>query len=361
MALLNFTRPGLYATFSDLGDDPLLTDAGSSGVSFDATGGRYGERALQDNTDSTTSYFEMSYANAGGDTGVGGTVILNFSFKVESFNTGRSTMLAMTRSSIFSHNWAIEAFADGSIRIQDATLARVATVARGFIPHEWNHWEIRVTHDNAPNGTFELWSNGVKIVDETGLDTIASAAGPAEKVLFYGFDKSIIGTETGITYGDIVMMDDTGTVLNDVVGDMRFEVALPTGDGTTTAWTRNAGANDYEAIDEAEGAYDDDTSYLESSSVSDDTYHTFPSTLTDVNTVFFAGLVSRVKNDAGSAPLNVQHIVDSGGTVATGTATASLGASYTFVLDAFPEDPNASAAWTKTTLDAAEFGIRSVT
>lgn len=359
MALLHFERLGIYNPLADITDMENVDTGGTSGMTFQATGGRFGERVLSDSTDSISSYVVFDVAGLGASTTNGSTLILNLSFKIDAQNSGRQILLGTTRPSIFSFCWSLVAYADGTMQVRDSVNTTQLSIPDAFVPLAWNHMEIKVTHDNS--GTFDMVINGITVAALTGIDTMASSGGPLASVALFGFDDGVASTEPGVLWGDIVIMDDTGSTFNDFIGDMRLELALPDADGGTVDWTRNAGTDDYAAVDDAIAAYDDDTTYLESTTAGEDSLLSYPtSTLANVNTLHFVGMASRIRDDGGVAPLQATHIVNSSATVAEGD-THALASSYQFIQDTFETDPDTGVAWTKSGVDAAEFGIRSIT
>jgi hypothetical protein len=221
----------------------------------------------------------------------------------------------------------------------------------------WNTLEIKL-FQSATAGILTVKVNGVVCMNAVDIGNVGLATA-WDTVAFWGVAGD--GNHIGVRYGDIIISDDTGATFNDFIGDFRFETAVPDADGATVDWTRNTGASDYLAIDEAVGAYDDDTTYIESSAIDEDAYATYPAaSLSGVDTIHFVALCSRAKDDAGSAPLSVAHIVENNASVDVAT-TKAVAATYEFVVDIFETNPDGSIAWTKTSIDAAEYGIRSKT
>lgn len=68
----------------------------------------------------------------------------------------------------------------------------------------------------------------------------------------------------------------------------------------------------------------------------------------------------RVKNDGANSPLNVDALVRSGGTDYTSSNLSGINAGYTGLSSPrYPTDPNTSAAWTQSGINAVELGFKS--
>jgi hypothetical protein len=69
-------------------------------------------------------------------------------------------------------------------------------------------------------------------------------------------------------------------------------------------------------------------------------------------------LATRGKND-GVAPLNIRPVVRSAAQNFVGANLAGIGTPYRSLIRRYAQDPGSAAAWTLTTLNAAEFGVES--
>jgi hypothetical protein len=329
-----------------------------SQFNVNASGGRFGERAWFDDDD-TASSFNFDY-NAIDWTG--NTVFITMQIYIDGGDLQDIPTSVITFGPTSSSDeWSFQVHPNGAWVFKDDNNNRTYTTInmQHCMLHQlaWNTVEISVAqHSSAGLCTIKI--NGVVCMNAVDVGDTGGAAA-WDELWFKGAE--VDSTAQGVMYGDIIVCDDTGATFNDFVGDFRFEVALPDADGTTVDWTRNTGASDYLAVDDAEHEYDDDTTYLESTTIDQDSYMTYPAaTLTDVDTILFVALVSLVRDDEGSAPLSVAHIVESNASVDVG-ATKAVILTYEFVVDMFETDPNGSIAWTKTSIDAAEYGIRSKT
>lgn len=161
---------------------------------------------------------------------------------------------------------------------------------------------------------------------------------------------------TAMRYSDIIIADGSGSApWNDFFGDLRIESKVPDADGATAAWTPLSSTN-VSNIDDALGAYDDDTTYISSATVDqiNDSSHA-NHVLTDVTTIHFVQMSALIRNDGAT---NARVRIKSGATVSE-TADITLSTAYQWRNLLALVDPNTSAAWTLANINAAEFGVKA--
>lgn len=212
--------------------------------------------------------------------------------------------------------------------------------------------EIKVfIHDTT--GTFEIKVDGSSKLALTGQDTKQTANGTANQVLL-GADAAI--TLSTYTYDDVYVCDGTGSTNNDFLGDCRVDAYLPNGNGNSSQLTGSDGnsTDNYLLVDESPP--NDDTDYVEHATVGNkDTYAVTDMSHTPSSIFGIQVLANAKKDDAGARSLAT--VTRSGGTDNDG-ATQALSTSYVYYAQIRETDPNTSAAWTKTNLNSAEFGVK---
>ena len=237
-------------------------------------------------------------------------------------------------------------------------IARGATSVGASIqtvsPNTWYYIEFKVTvADSIGAGTAVVRVNGETwITVATGSDLKATTNAYA--------DALRLGNATaGYQYfDDLYILDGVaGPVAgdNDFLGDVRVDSLLPTGAGSTTAWTPDSSSN-YARVNEAAP---DETSYVSSVTVDQiDTYAmanlaTTPAKIWAVQT----GLVVR-KMDAGSRSIAPVLRGADGDKVGT---TRSVGDSYYNYQQVYEQNPLTTPAdWTESSLNAIEMGIKLI-
>lgn len=218
------------------------------------------------------------------------------------------------------------------------------SLAGVIIPGTWQYVECEVTiHDTT--GTVKVWVDNNLVVDLSGVDT--RNAGTTVDQIAFGIRSTNIASVSN--YDDIYVVD-TNTRIGE---DCFFEVLAPVTDDSV-AWTRSAGSDNYALVDEAQT--DGDTTYIESSTVSQVDRYTFadmsntPSSIKAVIMTSFAK-----KSAAGYRSINLQVV--SGATTSDGAAYG-LPLSYARQERILETDPNTSSAWSAAAVNALKGGVK---
>lgn len=217
----------------------------------------------------------------------------------------------------------------------------------------WVLVEVHYIPTTGATGTVEIWIDGVRVLNATGVVTSAGLANVA--LIGVGlFRNSTIGTSgTYVAYDDLAVNNTAGSVNNGRPGDYRVAWLVPNGAGASSGWTPLAGSN-YQCVDEIPPDAADYVSTAVAGTIDDYAMGNLPATAL---TVPYVEAVALGKNlDGGGGQLKVGVI--SGATTDAGTAQP-LTVADRFVRTAYELNPNGSIAWTKTTVDAAKLRIES--
>ncbi|RWA55357.1 hypothetical protein AU476_07565 [Cupriavidus sp. UYMSc13B] len=221
----------------------------------------------------------------------------------------------------------------------------LGTSANALPTDVFNYIEIKATiHPSA--GSVIVKVNGNTEINISGANTRSTANSWVDSVMLGDNGGSLSGT-----VDDFYICDTVGSIANDFLGDIRIDTLYPTSDGANQAWTPSSGTTHYTLVDDPTP---NTTDYVSSDVVgAKDTYGMSDITHTP-SAIFGAQVcVASLKNDAGARSMKV--VTRSGGSDYSGPAT-SLSTSQNYVLRLHEADPATSAAWTKTNLNAAEFG-----
>jgi len=231
----------------------------------------------------------------------------------------------------------------------------IGTKLNAVTINRWSYIECKFTLDSSV-GAVEIRINGVTVLDETNIDTIAgSPPGGAEigAIVVRGAGGSTSDRDHNRVYDDWYVLDTTGTDNNDFLGPIKVETLLPSANGDSTDFTPNSSTN-VSRVDEV--VVDDDSSYNASSTTTDlDLFQMDNLSIID-GTVFGV----QVDVNAGSTNATLMSMVP---TIKSNT-TEEAGDTYKIIDDTlyathysvFDQDPNASAAWTTTTINAIQCG-----
>lgn len=201
-------------------------------------------------------------------------------------------------------------------------------------------------------GVFEWFLDGVLVARFSG-DTLLSG--------FTQIDRIEIKNPNAVNNSSVeecivseVIITDSGT------GDtrnMRLATHDPTGNGTNTAWT-----NAVTEVDEA--GVNDDTDFITSGTATQkETYAARDLTATADNFQIVAVVLGvRGRNDGGGGPQNIAPVIRSGGTDFVGSNLSGITTAFAPLSQhILAADPNTTAAWTPSAVNAMEIGVQSAT
>ena len=238
---------------------------------------------------------------------------------------------------------------DGSIdmRLGDRTGAIIASTDPDVYDAS-GYWflEIKAQAD-ASDGTVELRINNVTRMTYSGGPTVFTGNVEYSRCRWRVESASNSGKDFRIC--DFRVLDgDTGE-LNDFLGDCVVYEDVPDEDGADADWTPSSGGDMYAMVDDI--PEDGDTTYDESSTVSDRMGLNFPDLPSDVATVYNIEFfhISR-KTTAGAGSIQVSCL--SNGSEEAGGDDA-LTETYNGWSSSFAADPDTSSPWLKAAAEAA--------
>lgn len=325
-------------------DNPDYTNGGNTLASMSASNGRFGDACLR-------------YGAVAGrdislpfrDGAATGTVV-NMGALVK--RTSTSSVVAMQELFCVTTGVALNL---KSVRLNihvgamELVNALGTIVARASGPWlENGHWSlIEMQVDCVNSGTATVYVDGAQVISVSGIDFLYATATVPNAVRFF---DGITNTDVDYFY----VNDSSGSApFNGLLGDVRVETVIPDADGATANWTASAGSN-FQCVDDALGAYNDDTDYISSSTTNQDNYVSM-ATLSAASNILFSLHTALARNDGSGS---IQLRTDSGGTVVA-TADLTLSTSYAWKRKFDFVDPNTAAAWASVTpLNSAVWGVR---
>lgn len=233
------------------------------------------------------------------------------------------------------------------IAVYRGTTLLGTTTASGLADDVWFFVELKITISNTV-GTVDVKVNGTNRLSLTSQDTQAgtvtnttrwSLMSPGFTPYWYWFD-------------DWYILDTTGAQNNDFLGDHRVDAIFPNASGAQTDWTPDSG-NNWERVDE--NPADEDTSYVESGTVTDQDLYNYQSTpgLSNIKGI----QINTVVRETDAEIFQIKHLAKSGTTTDGGTAQTVGTAAYTTLTRIVELNPDTAAAWTDAELNSAQFGI----
>lgn len=303
------------------------------------TTGRFGGQAV---------YFNGGQRKLGKDIPNIQTVVVGFAWL---HNSSNYVMRFLELYDGGTQQLALETDSLGHIRILRGGTT-LETSAQTYIQGVWYYLELKATIDNS-SGSYEFRVNGDTWFSDSGIDTQVSANAYVTQVR--------IGSSSSFNYpvfDDIYILDTSGSMNNDFLGDVKVETLYPDGAGNETDWTPSTGSN-YQNVDETNPDNDTTYNYVGSGTLPANDLYTLGNLVTGVGEIYGIQLNSYVrKDDAGS--VNLAHILRTGGTTYSGLGVNSVADTYSFYTDLKEENPNTTAQWTVAEINSLETGIRRV-
>lgn len=227
------------------------------------------------------------------------------------------------------------------------TVTDLGTGLVSIAANTWYYIEVRIyIHDTL--GAVEIKVNGVADITLTGIDTKANASLDVVEQL------QIRAQSSNNYFDDLYVRTEASSteVTGGFLGDIKIKPYFPNGDGTYTAMTCSTGSTHYTLVDEA---LPNTTDYVSSSTALQKDSFNFQDA-SETGSIKAVQLSAYCyKMDAGFRGVDV--FVKSGATenFATSQPLSTTGKYASKVWD---QDPNTSADWSQTNLNAAEFGVR---
>lgn len=239
----------------------------------------------------------------------------------------------------------------------------------------WYYIEVKITV-HPTTGSFETrwWRRNDT---SATVDAGASDAGPvntahqttagADRVRIALNSAPLTGASDPVLMDDLYVCDDTGSTNNDYLGKQVIEVITPNANGNSLEWTLAGTASDLTDAWGEDGATQstlgDDKRVT--SDVTDQKELAAYTNLSQIRLVTVRGLLLHTQHKmdtSGSrnfAPLLRKTTGSPANTL--GTEVTVSGTNVTGSSEVFEEDPNTSAPWTITDINAAEFGVQTRT
>lgn len=270
-------------------------------------------------------------------------------YYVGTANTAGSAVLGLSSTGDFLNypQWGVRLTNDQKITMNRGNSTVLETSGICLNLNQWNSIEAKVLCANS--GTWAVKVNGVQVL--AGSDD-TQAQGSDEIGSFY----SAPGNSQYLD--DLMVMDSSGSRLNDFIGDRRIGCIFPEdGNGSNVGLSCSGGTDHGTLVNDAPA--DDDSTYVYASTAAlKDTY-----TFQDISavTVDAVQLTMTVrKTDVGTK--TICGVARTGGADHDGTTQAVGTTSYTQLQQIWEDNPAGSPTdpWSVADVNAAEFGIKIV-
>jgi hypothetical protein len=218
----------------------------------------------------------------------------------------------------------------------------------------WHYIEFKVTIGTSI-------AAGTCVVKVDGATVVTVAAGQSVQNTVNASANQVRIGAMGVTYfagttqfDDHYICNPSGAHNNDFLGDVRVDTLFPTSDGHYTDWTPSSGSSHFALVDDATP---DLGTYVGSTTVGNrDSYGMSELEPLVSQTVYGVQVnVAVLKDTTGLRSIETflrSNSVDVDG------ATAAISTDQAFISQVFETNPDGGVAWTETTVDAAEAGVK---
>lgn len=298
--------------------------------------GRRGSGALKTNTGSgagATKNLASTYS----------TLILGAALKIATFS-GEHFFLALNEGGTAQIHFV--ASSDGVVSVWRGG-TRLGQSLPGVVPiNAWFYFEAKAVINNT-TGAAEVRINGSTVIALTNVDTQSTANAYTTAIQWLG-----ALSQPSVTIDDLYLLDTSGTVNNDFLGDCRVDAYLPTVDGALSDWTPNPVGVHYTTVDEATP---NATDYISSATVGNKDTFGVPDMINTPLSIFGVQLAAFAwKTDAGFREIKNLVRVSA---VDYPSSALSVTETSTYKLKVWEQNPATSAAWSVAAVNAAEWGV----
>ena len=274
MALLLMDGFDCYADIAEFRESPWTTHGGESGLTINTTGGVNGGGCMSLSSISNYGFHRaLSYGYSYSETDVPSqTYTFQAWVYIDTF--GGSPDIAL--QFLTGIDEIAQVYFNQTGQVQVSTFNHTTVTNHGyndaFTVDTWHFLEFQILTSSTSataDGTYEIRVDGTTIDSGSSLNIHygTSIVQPMDAIRLTGGDQSLV------YWDDVVVMDGTGADanLNDFTGARYIDTINVEADGGTVDWTRNSGTNDWEMVDDTANAADDDTTYVSSNTVAQET------------------------------------------------------------------------------------------
>lgn len=203
---------------------------------------------------------------------------------------------------------------------------------------------------NDTTGAYEVRVDGVNVLSASGVDTRNAGNLGVESVRIGQTNSASYCCD--LTIDHAIIMDTSGSYMNDFIGPVKIETLFPTANGNYTDWTPNTG-NAWDALNDVPP--DNATTYISAASVADQSTFVIEDLAANTDTVLAVGVQSVIQKD-DAAFREVSPLLRSTSTDYNGT-TVAVPASFGTIVEWFDQSPFTTGDWTPSEVNGLEVGI----
>lgn len=248
---------------------------------------------------------------------------------------------------------------DGTFSVYRTSNANIlGTSTFAITGNQWCYIELKwKISDSISSGDVEVYVDGTNILSiAAGSDTKNTANAYATHYALGGDTPTVgSGSTTNKYWDDHYCIDLTGTTNNAPLGSVRVQTLFPNGNGTHSDFTGSDGnsVNNYQQVDETALNVAD---YNDGTAVNQIDTYAFTDTVSTTSVVKGAQ-VNWIANKTDASSRSVAPVVRHSSSDYVGSNQA-LATNNLWYAQVYETNPGTSSGWTKSDLDAAEFGLK---
>lgn len=290
---------------------------------------------------------------------------IGFDAYVESFITGfafrfpgpppvGSFFTAYQYTSTTTTNYLVALKIDGTGRIEGFVYPSTSLgFSQALLPDTWYYIEFKFKRTTSTVlGDIELKVNGItELLPAAGINTALS--GREIGTLIFMNSSNISFTY----HDDIYVIDTEANPTADFLGPSKVQILRPNGNGNYSQWDGSDGnqTDNYLLVDDT--TPDGDTTYIEAQNAAKKDSYAFEN-ISNTSNIHAVQTTSFAENK-GEGVLNMRNISRVNSTDYNGDDIVVPSGQYIACQQVWDEDPDTSAAWTESGLNAAEFGVEA--
>lgn len=231
-------------------------------------------------------------------------------------------------------------------------IATAETSGLDIQAEEWYYIEVKILmSSSAGTGEFILYVNGVEEVN-VNVRTQYGFSPSAPRLDHVSFiSTGALGPR--LSFDDIYFLDDAGSAPhNTFLGNCQVTTIYPEAAGDDSDFTPLSGDN-YANVDDGESI--DESTYVESSTSTNQDLYDYEDVA--IPTTIFGLQVNTDAVYSGTDMHQLENTVKSDTTTNQAAARRVESDKYVALSDIWEQDPDAAAAWTQSTINAAQFGM----
>mgnify|MGYP001557322185 FL=1 len=240
-------------------------------------------------------------------------------------------------------------------------LLNLATTAGGAL-QLYNNTTLVATSTTSPWTSVGTWryveakyvlSTGAVTVHVDGAAALSGTVATVTSVASMAWQTTNNSTYGSCCVDDVYILDTTGTLNNDFLGDVRIQTLLPNNDGTYSQLTPSTGTTHNTLVNEAAP---NTTNYVSGATVGQKDSYQFQDLAANTANVYGVEITNYSHKDA-AGPAGFSNLVRIGATDYV-SSNQPLSASWVPNRDILDANPATSAAWTASDVNSAEFGVQ---